>query len=78
MNQLHRSRHETVSKQFKDFECMKKHFCHDIKKYGQWFICVDLLVQLSINEGQGLFQIEYNDLLNNFTANLILGDRRWW
>ena len=53
--------------------CMKKHFRHDVKKHGQCFECVVLLTQLSINEGPGLFHIEYDDLLDDFTANLIFG-----
>ena len=32
-----------------------------------------LLTQLSINEGPGLFRIVYDDLLDDFTANLIFG-----
>ena len=52
---------------------MKKHFRHDVKKHGQCFECVVLLTQLSINEGPGLFHIEYDDLLDDFTANLIFG-----
>ena len=73
MNRLHRSRHETVNQRFKMFGCMKKYFRHDVKKHGQCFECVVLLTQLSINEGPGLFHIEYDDLLDDFTANLIFG-----
>ena len=61
MNRLHRSRHETVNQQFKTLWCMKKHIRHGIKKHGQCFECVALLTQSSMNEGPGLFQVEYDD-----------------
>ena len=61
MNRLHRSRQETVNQQFKTLWCMKKHIHHDINKHGQCFECVALLTQSSMNEGPGLFQVEYDD-----------------
>ena len=37
INQLHRSRHETLNNRFKTYGCMKQNFRHDIKKHGQCF-----------------------------------------
>lgn len=56
-----RSRHETVNKRLKQFECLSSEFRHDILFHGKCFRAVAVLTQLSIEHGMHLFSVDYND-----------------
>ena len=62
MKQRARCRQETVNKRFKQFEVLKATFRHDISLHGDCFRAVSVLVQLQINDGEKLFDVnEYTD-----------------
>ena len=57
-----RSRHETVNKRMKQFNCLKNQFRHhDIAKHSSCFRAVAVLTQLAIEFGEPLFEVEYSD-----------------
>ena len=57
-----RSRHETVNKRMKQFNCLKNQFRHhDIEKHSSCFRAVAVLTQLSMEMGEPLFEVEYSD-----------------
>jgi hypothetical protein len=61
-----RSRQETVNKRFKHFEALNKIFSHDISLHADVFRAVAVITQLTINNGQPLFQCGYkNPPFNN-------------
>jgi hypothetical protein len=62
MQQRVRAHHETVNKRFKQWSCLLSRFRHDIGKHGDVFRCVAVLTQLAIENGEPLFEVEYNDL----------------
>jgi len=56
-----RSRHETVNKRFKDWQCLKRVFRHDISKHDSVFAAVAVITQLAIEKGgEPLFGVNYN------------------
>jgi hypothetical protein len=59
MKALVRGRHETCNKRFKDFNILNNRFRHDIEKHGDVFTSVAVLVQISIDIGESLFDVEY-------------------
>ena len=54
-----RYRHETCNKRFKQWNCLKQVFRHQIHKHVEVFNAVAVLTQLSIENGWPLFQVEY-------------------
>lgn len=52
-----RLRHETVNKRIKQFECMKTVFRHAVEFHGTCFRACAVLTQLSINNGNPLFEV---------------------
>ena len=54
-----RARHETVNNRFKKFNVVYQKFRHDIHKHKMVFKAVATIVQLSINNGEKLFQCRY-------------------
>ena len=52
-------RHETVNMRFKFFKCLQGLFRHNINMHSAAFRCVAVLVQLSIEDGDHLFDVEY-------------------
>lgn len=56
---LVRSRHETCNKRFKQFGCLKSVFRHDLRHHKNVFTAIAVLTQLSIVNGNPLFQVEY-------------------
>jgi hypothetical protein len=57
-----RSRHETLNKRMKQFNCLKNQFRHhDIAKHSSCFRAVAVLTQLAIEFGEPLFEVEYSD-----------------
>jgi DDE superfamily endonuclease len=61
MQQLVRSRQETVNARFKDWGCLKQSFRHDLVKHSNCFRSVAVLTQLSIDSGERLFKVIYSD-----------------
>lgn len=57
-----RARQENVNKRLKQFGCLKNEFRHhDFYKHAIAFRAVGVLTQLSIEFGEGIWQIEYSD-----------------
>eukprot|EP00586_Coscinodiscus_wailesii_P007529 CAMPEP_0172490504 /NCGR_PEP_ID=MMETSP1066-20121228/20932_1 /TAXON_ID=671091 /ORGANISM="Coscinodiscus wailesii, Strain CCMP2513" /LENGTH=305 /DNA_ID=CAMNT_0013258997 /DNA_START=109 /DNA_END=1022 /DNA_ORIENTATION=- len=61
MQQRVRNRHETVNGRFKQWGVLKQVFRHDITWHGNVFRCVAMITQLSINNGDALFECKYPD-----------------
>jgi hypothetical protein len=53
-----RARQEIVNKRFKQWGVIREVFCHDIMKHHMCFQAVAVLMQLSIENGEPLFQIK--------------------
>ena len=54
-----RSRHETVNARFKNFAILADVYQHDITQHGYIFHAVAVLTQLSIENGDALFEVTY-------------------
>lgn len=61
MQSIVRRRHETVNKRFKQFGVLKQLYRHDIRDHGDKFRCVAIVTQLSIQNGEPLFSVDYED-----------------
>lgn len=61
MQQIARCRQETANKRFKQWGCLTQTFRHDIRKHAEVFRAVAVITQLSIQHGEPLFQVRYND-----------------
>ena len=59
MQELVRSRHETVNKRFKQWGCLLNRFRHDIGKHGDVFRSVAVVTQLALLHGEPLFEVQY-------------------
>ena len=59
-----RARQETVNKRFKQFQALCQPFRHNLDKHAAVFNSVAVLTQLSIQNGEPLFQVDgYDDRL---------------
>jgi hypothetical protein len=56
-----RRRHETVNRRFKQWQILKQKFRHDILKHSDVFHAIAVVTQLSIQNGDPLFPVEYVD-----------------
>jgi len=57
-----RSRHETVNKRMKQFQCLRANpFRHSIDKHSKCVRAVAVLTQLAIEEGEPLFEVDCSD-----------------
>jgi hypothetical protein len=56
-----RSRHETLNGRLKNWEILKQVFRHDILEHGNVFRAIAVITQLSIQNGEPLFEVEYSD-----------------
>jgi hypothetical protein len=65
---LARARHETVNRRFKIFGCLCQRYRHGLAFHGTIFRAVAGIVQLTIQFGHPLFDIEYNEA--DFVPNL--------
>ena len=54
-----RAQHETVNKCFKQWGCLKQTFHHDLDKHNLVFAAVAVCTQLSLENGEPLFQVSY-------------------
>jgi len=62
MQQRVRNRQETVNKRFKDWDILKTNdYRHDITAHGEVFRAIAIIAQLSINNGEQLFDTHYDD-----------------
>ena len=57
-----RARHETVNKRLKQFGILKHVFLHDLDKHQPAFEAVAVITQLSIQNGEPLYQVQYGHL----------------
>ena len=56
-----RSRQETVNARFKNWGCLSMRFRHAINKHGDVFWAVAVVTELSIQNGEALFDVKYDD-----------------
>jgi hypothetical protein len=56
-----RSRHETVNSRLKQWSALNRVFRHRLSKHSPVFRAVANILQLSIENGEPLFEIEYDD-----------------
>ena len=61
MQSIARRRHETCNKRFKQFGVLKQIFRHNIMDHGEVFRSVAVITQLSIQNGEPLFGVDYRD-----------------
>ena len=57
-----RARHETLNGRLKNWEILKQVYRHDIIEHGDIFPAVAVITQLSIENGEPLFEVDYTDL----------------
>ena len=53
------ARHETVNRRFKQFGALKQVFRHNVGVHRVVFESVVVITQLGINNGEKLFQVDY-------------------
>lgn len=58
---LVRARHETLNKRLKQWRCLHDTFRHDLVKHGPVFRAVAVIVQVSLENGEPLFSVPYDD-----------------
>lgn len=56
-----RARHETVNKRFKQWGILEQQFRNDLSKHSDVFHAIAVITQLSIENGEPLFSVDYND-----------------
>ena len=56
-----RNRHEPMNKWLKNWEILKQVYRHDILEHGNVFRAIVVIAQLSIENGELPFEIDYND-----------------
>jgi hypothetical protein len=54
-------RHESLNGRFKNWEILKSMYRHDIMEHGNVFRAIAAVTQISIDEGERLFEVEYSD-----------------
>jgi len=54
-------RHESLNGRFKNWEILKSMYSHDIMEHGNVFRAIAVVTQISIDEGERLFEVEYSD-----------------
>ena len=62
MQQRVRNHQETINKRFKDFGAMRQIWRNEIPKHGDAFRAIAIILQLSINQGERLFECNYVDV----------------
>ena len=58
---LVRACHEAVNKRLKEWNCLNSLFWHNLRKHDPVFQAVASIAQLAIENGEPLFDVEYND-----------------
>ena len=54
-----RARHETVNRRFKQWGCLKQVYRHDIDFHSTFFAAVAVCTQLSLENGEPLYNVAY-------------------
>jgi len=54
-----RSHHETYNKRFKQFQVLKQVFRNDFSRHKDVFTAIAVVTQISITNGNPLFQVDY-------------------
>ena len=62
MQGIARSRQETVNRRFKCWGILTQVFRHDIPKHAEVMYAVATITQISIENGEKLFQVDYRDV----------------
>ena len=62
LRQRVRNRHETINKRLKDWKCLAVVCRHSLRQHATMFRAVATICQVSINSGEKLFPVDYNDL----------------
>jgi hypothetical protein len=57
-----RSRHKSLNGRLKNWEILKSMYRHDIMEHGNVFQAVTEIIQISIIDGEQLFEVDYSDL----------------
>ena len=52
-----RARHETINRRFKEFGILGNRYHHEEHKHGEVFLCIAVLIQIDIEEGNLSFDI---------------------
>ena len=55
------SRHETVNKRFKDWNCLVQPCRHSIEQHSTMFRAVVVASKMRIENGEPLFHVDYDD-----------------
>ena len=55
-------RHESMNGRLKNWEILKSMYRHDIMEHGNVFRAIAVVTQISIDEGEHLFEVEYSDV----------------
>ena len=61
MQSIVRMRQETINMRLKQWEILKQVYRHDFTKHGYLLRAVAVVVQVAIENGKPLFQVDYND-----------------
>ena len=56
-----RARHETLNGRLKNWGILSHVFCHDIRSHGEVFWACGVVTQLTVEDGEPLFEVEYGD-----------------
>ena len=56
-----RARHGTLNGQLKNWGILSQVFRHDIRSHGEVFRACAVVTQLAIDDGELLFEVEYED-----------------
>ena len=56
-----RARHETLNGRLKNWGILSQVFCHHITMHGDVFRACAVVTQLTIKNGEPLFEVEYED-----------------
>ena len=57
-------RQETVNRRFKQWKILKSVFRHDLTMHCRVFSAIAVITQLAIENGEPLFQVDYDDNLD--------------
>jgi hypothetical protein len=70
MQERVRLRHETVNKRLKQFGSLRKRFDHSIFQHSCCFYAAAVLTQFAIEDGEPLFEVEYDDTVEHVAYGL--------
>ena len=62
MMHLVSGRHETINNRFKFWGILKQVYRHNIIRHGSVVRAIGVITQLGINNGERLYNVEYNDI----------------